>query len=85
MEEKMNNREKLSRELLREMLKDPAYREANERIQLARQIGSEVAQIRKRKRLSEDDLAERIGKSKEIVRRMEKGEYKHTQKEQCQP
>lgn len=72
----MNNREKLSRELLREMLKDPAYRKANEQIQLARQIGVEVAQIRKRKRLSEEDLAERIGKSKDVVRRMEKGEYK---------
>lgn len=72
----MNNREKLSKELLREMLKDPGYRKANEQIQLARQIGAEVAQVRKRKRLSEEELAERIGKSKQVVRRMEKGEYK---------
>ena len=72
----MSSKEKLSRELLREIRKNPEFREVNDQLRFAQETGAEIARIRKRKRLTEEELGEKIGKDKKVIRRMEKGEYK---------
>ena len=72
----MDAKEKLSRELLREVRKDPEFRKVSDQQQLAKDVGAEVARIRKKKRMSEQELAEKIGRTAKIVKRMEKGEFK---------
>lgn len=68
--------QKLSRELLKELSKDPGYQEFQRAQQLYKQIGEAVSRARKRSRLSTAELAARLKKSEAVVRRMERGEYK---------
>ena len=72
----MDNKEKLSRDLLREIRKDPEFRKVSNQQQLAKDVGAEVARIRKKKRMSEQELAEKIGRTSKVIKRMEKGEFK---------
>lgn len=72
----MNSKDKISRELLKEIRKNPEFREVNDQLRFAQDTGAEIARIRKRKRLTEEEFGERIGKDKKVIRRMEKGEYK---------
>ena len=72
----MDSKEKLSRDLLREIRKDPEYRKVSNQQQLAKDVGAEVARIRKKKRLSEQELGEKIGRNAKVIKRMEKGEFK---------
>jgi ribosome-binding protein aMBF1 (putative translation factor) len=72
----MDSKEKLSRDLLREIRKDPEYRKVSNQQQLAKDVGAELARIRKKKRMSEQELAEKIGRTAKIIKRMEKGEFK---------
>jgi|GEM_PF-3405673 len=74
-------KEKLSQELLRELTKEDAYREFASAEQVYKEIGASLGRIRKAKKMSVTDLAKKIGKSEQIILRMEKGEYKqYTQK-----
>ena len=70
------NREKISRELLQELTKDPAYRQFKENEDLSKQLGEAIVQLRKRKRLSPSEFAKRINKTESILARIERGEYK---------
>src|ERR1700741_1789071 len=70
---RMDNKEKLSRDLLREIRKDPEFRKVSNQQQLAKDVGAELARIRKKKRMSEQELAEKIGRTSKVIKRMEKG------------
>jgi ribosome-binding protein aMBF1 (putative translation factor) len=72
----MDTKDKLSRELLREVRKDPEFRKISDQQELAKDVGAEIARIRKKKRMSEQELAEKIGRTSKVIRRMEKGEFK---------
>jgi len=73
---KPDPREKLSKELLQELQKDEAYREFASAEEVYKLIGESLAKVRKAKKMSAADLAQKIGKSEKIISRMEKGEYK---------
>lgn len=68
--------EDISEQLLRELRKNPGFKDFSDTQKLSRQIGSELEKARKKKRMSDQELAERIGRSVQIVRRIEKGEYR---------
>ncbi len=73
---KPDAREKLSKELLQELKKDEAYREFSSSEEVYKQIGDSLSRIRKARKMSVVDLAQKVGKSEKIIARMEKGEYK---------
>jgi ribosome-binding protein aMBF1 (putative translation factor) len=73
---KPHSREKLSKDLLQELQKDDAYREFATSEEVYKQIGESIARVRKAKKLSVGELAQKVGRSEKIVQRMEKGEYK---------
>ncbi len=66
----------VSAELLTELKKDAAYKSFIDRQELFKQIGLEIARMRKAKRLSVDQLAKKLGKPASAIFKMEKGEYK---------
>ena len=66
----------VSQELLSELKKDAGYKSFVDRQELFRQIGLEIARVRKAKKLSVDQLAQKLGKPASAVSKMEKGEYK---------
>ncbi len=66
----------VSAELLIELKKDAAYKSFVDRQELFKQIGLEIARVRKAKKLSVDQLAKKLDKPATAVSRMEKGEYK---------
>ncbi|MCI0412450.1 helix-turn-helix domain-containing protein [bacterium] len=73
---KPDPREKLSKELLQELQKDEAYREFASAEEVYKLIGESLGKVRKAKKMSVADLAQKVGKSEKIILRMEKGEYK---------
>lgn len=67
----------LSKALVEEMSrKDPGFRESQTRILFARELGIQVSLVRKRRRISEEQLGAKIGRDAKAVRAIEKGEYK---------
>ncbi len=75
-EKKKQKNEEISSQLLRELRKNPGFKDFSDTQRLSQQIGSELERARKRKRLTDQEVAERIGRSIQIVRRIEKGEYR---------
>ena len=73
---KQEKKEQLSRELLRVLRSDDAYRQFSESQQFQKQVGEEIARVRKKRKLSMRELAEKIGKKEADIARMERGEYK---------
>lgn len=73
---KKKKNEEISEQLLSELRKNAGFKDFSDAQRLSRQIGSELERARKRKRLSDQELAERIGRSVQIVRKIEKGEYR---------
>jgi ribosome-binding protein aMBF1 (putative translation factor) len=68
--------EKLSKDLLQELKKDEAYREFSSAQEVYKEIGDSFARLRKAKKMSLADVAQKVGKSENIIIRIEKGEYK---------
>ncbi len=60
---------------LREELKDPEFREQYEGERQALQLAIEIAALRERKGLSQQDLAKRMGTSQQAISRIESGQY----------
>lgn len=75
-ETKNNKGNALGQELLKELKKDENFRGFTVEQNLYQQIGKEIARVRKARKISEEEFAERIKKKVQDVRRMEKGEYK---------
>jgi ribosome-binding protein aMBF1 (putative translation factor) len=73
---KSEKKEELSRELLKVLRTDRAYRQFTAAHGLQKQAGEEIARIRKRRKLTARDLAIRIGRKEQDIARMERGEFK---------
>lgn len=67
--------EELTREFLNERLKDPAYQRHYREEQMRVYVGKAIAALRKKKKMSPEEFAKKIGVKTEAVNRMEKGEY----------
>jgi DNA-binding XRE family transcriptional regulator len=67
--------EELTREFLNERLKDPTYQRHYREEQMRANLGKAIAALRKKKKMSADEFAKKIGVKTEAVNRMEKGEY----------
>jgi DNA-binding XRE family transcriptional regulator len=68
--------EQLSQEFLKERLKDPGYREFYVEEQFRKKLAIAVSEIRKKRKLTQKQLAERAGLKPEVVSRIESGEYR---------
>lgn len=68
--------EKLSEEFLKERLKDPGYREFYIEEQFRKRLGAALIAIRKKRKLTPKQLAERADLPVETIVRLEAGEYK---------
>jgi DNA-binding Xre family transcriptional regulator len=68
--------EKLSEEFLKERLKDPGYKEFYVEEQFRKRLGSALAEIRKKRKLTAKQLAEKADLPVEAITRLEAGEYK---------
>ncbi|PWT88128.1 MAG: hypothetical protein C5B54_11110 [Acidobacteria bacterium] len=66
----------LGKKLVSELRKEPGYRSFDDAHELQKNIGAEIARVRKARRMSVAELAKRIGKKQQAVQRMEKGDYK---------
>lgn len=73
---KQEKKEQLSRELLKVLRSDDAYRQFSETQQFQKQVGEEIAKLRKKRKVSAREFAEKIGKKEADVARMERGEFK---------
>ena len=73
---KEEKKEQLSRELLKVLRSDQAYRQFSETQRFQKQVGEEIARLRKKRKLRAREFAEKIGKKESDVSRMERGEYK---------
>lgn len=60
---------------LREDLRDPQFRRAFEKERKRLRIALQMAEIRRKKRLSQKDLARRMGTSQQVISRLESGDY----------
>ena len=60
---------------LKEQLKDKEFKEGYEEEQLALELAQKISQLRKAKRLTQAELAERMGTSQQAVSRIESGTY----------
>jgi DNA-binding transcriptional regulator YiaG len=69
------NIEALTQEFLKERLKDPEYQKHYREEKLRQHLGESIAALRKKKKMSVDEFAKKIGTSSQNVTRMEKGEY----------
>ncbi|HEY7162334.1 MAG TPA: helix-turn-helix transcriptional regulator [Acidobacteriota bacterium] len=67
--------EELTREFLNERLKDPTYQRHYREEQMRSYVGKAIAALRKKKKLSPEEFAKKIGVKTEALNRMEKGEY----------
>lgn len=68
--------EKLSEEFLKERLKDPGYKEFYVEEQFRKRLGSAIIEIRKKRKVTQKQLAERAGLPMETIARLESGEYR---------
>lgn len=73
---KEEKKEQLSRELLKVLRTDEAYRSFSEKQEFEKQVGTEIGKLRKKKKLTPREFAEKIGKKESDVSKMERGEYK---------
>jgi DNA-binding transcriptional regulator YiaG len=69
------NIEALTQEFLKERLKDPEYQKHYREEKLRQHLGESISALRKKKKMSVDEFAKKIGTSAQNVTRMEKGEY----------
>jgi DNA-binding transcriptional regulator YiaG len=67
--------EELTREFLNERLKDPTYQRHYREEQMRGYLGKSIAALRKKKRMSPEEFARKLGTKTEALNRMEKGEY----------
>jgi len=67
--------EELSRAFLQERLKDPSYLKFYLEEQFRVSFGSEIARVRKEKKLSQEQLAKQCGLNGAAIAKLEKGEY----------
>lgn len=63
------------RDYLREKLKDPKFREGFKRERKALEIAMQMAEIRRKKRLSQKELARRMKTRQQVISRLESGDY----------
>jgi DNA-binding XRE family transcriptional regulator len=68
--------EKLSEEFLKERLKDPGYKEFYVEEQFRKTLASAIIEIRKKRKLTQKQLAERANLPAETIARLEAAEYK---------
>ena len=73
---KEGKKEQLSRELLKVLRTDDAYRVFTQAQDFYKKAGEEIAKLRKRKKLTARELADKIGKKEKDISRMERGEFK---------
>jgi ribosome-binding protein aMBF1 (putative translation factor) len=66
----------VSLKLVQELRKDPGYRDFSDRNEFFKSVGTEIARIRKAKKMTSEELASKIGKATTAVSRMERGEFK---------
>jgi DNA-binding transcriptional regulator YiaG len=67
--------EELTREFLNERLKDPTYQRHYREEQMRVFLGKSIAALRKKKKMSPEEFARKLGIKTEALNRMEKGEY----------
>ena len=60
---------------LKEDLRDPEFRRAFEKERKRLRIALQMAEIRRKKKLSQKDLARRMGTSQQVISRLESGAY----------
>ena len=68
--------EQLSEEFLKERLKDPGYKGFYIEEQFRKKLGYALSEIRKKRKLTAKQLAERADVPVEAINRLEAGEYK---------
>lgn len=73
---KDEKKEQLSRELLKVLRSDEAYRSFSATQEFQKQVGEEIGKLRKKKKMSTKEFGEKIGKKESDVSKMERGEYK---------
>jgi ribosome-binding protein aMBF1 (putative translation factor) len=73
---KEEKKAQLSRDLLKVLRTDEAYRQFSAAQDFHKQAGQEIGSLRKKKKLSAKELAEKIGKKESDISKMERGEYK---------
>lgn len=73
---KEQKKEELSRELLKVLRSDDAYRQFSETQEFQKHVGQEITKLRKKKKLSPREFAEKIGKKESDISKMERGEFK---------
>lgn len=61
---------------MKERLKDPGYKEFYVEEQFRKKLGSSMIEIRKKRKLTQKQVAERAGLPLETITRLESGEYK---------
>ena len=59
----------------KEQLKDPEFRRHYERYRQALAVGYEIAKLRHRLKLSQNELARRMGTTQQVISRLESGSY----------
>ncbi|MFA5432134.1 MAG: helix-turn-helix transcriptional regulator [Candidatus Paceibacterota bacterium] len=62
-------------EYLKILLKNQNFKKEYERYCLRIKLAYEILQLRKKKKISQEEFARRIGKTQFIVKKMEEGEY----------
>lgn len=60
---------------LREQIRDPVVRKAFEKEKRRLEIAARIADIRRRKRLTQSELARRMGTTQQTISRLESGDY----------
>jgi len=60
---------------LKNCLKNPKLKKEYEKYSLRIKLAYEIFQLRNKKKISQFELAKKIGKTKRVVARMEEGEY----------
>lgn len=63
---------------LREELRDPEFRKAFKRERARVEVAYTIAQLRKKSRISQRELAEKLGTTQSVVARMETGQQNFT-------
>lgn len=63
------------KDYLKEQLKDPVVRKAFEREKRKLEMAARIADIRRKKKLTQAQLARKMGTTQQTVSRLESGEY----------
>jgi DNA-binding XRE family transcriptional regulator len=67
--------EDLTREFLKERLKDPEYQKHYREEKLRQYLGQSITALRKKKKMSPEEFSKKIGINLQSLTRIEKGEY----------